>query len=286
VNAFEAFQGGMMAIIGLNFGSRLIPSLLIVSALLFFGPLSAKAAPAAQSRTTPSPQSAISPGTILPVILRSTISPERASQGQIVRGEIAQDVTLPDGTRVRKGSKIQGQIVDVSSAGAGNGAKISIRFDKVYANGRVIPMKTDLRALAGFMEVIEAEVPTMGIGEGDVYNWATTTQIGGDSVFGVGGTVASAHNTSETVGKSLMSGGVLDLLNPNEPGKCRGAIDGNNSPQALWVFSSDACGTYGLSKVTITDHGRTDPIGTFTLDLQTRKTKLQSGDAMLLRVIG
>jgi hypothetical protein len=276
----------MTATGSLNFETRFTFSFLIASALVLFGPVSTKAAPAGQTQAAPSAQSTIPPGTILPVILRTSISPEHASQGQTVRGEIAQDVPLPDGSKIRKGSKIEGQIVEVASGGTGNGAKISIRFDKVYTNGQALAMKTDLRALAGFMEVREAAEPTMGMGEGDVYNWATTTQIGGDSVFGVGGTVASAHDTSETVGKSLISGGVLDRVSPNESRNCRGAIDGNNNPQALWVFSSDACGTYGLSKVSIAHHGRTDPTGTFTLDLQSRKAKLQSGDAMLLRVIG
>jgi hypothetical protein len=98
--------------------------------------------------------------------------------------------------------------------------------------------------------------------------------------------VASAHDSSEVMGTSLISSGVLVRVSPNEAGGCRGAIDDNNNPQGLWVFSSDACGPYGLSKARITDAGRTDPIGTFTLELQTRKTKLQSEDAMLLRVIG
>jgi hypothetical protein len=271
-----------------RFGSaiRLIAYLFLVSAIALFAKPSTTPASSRQTQTASSAHFGIPPGTILPVILRSTISAEHAKQRQTVRGEIAQDVPLPGGSKIRKGSKIEGQIVDVTSTGTGRGAKVSIRFDRVYANGQVIAMKADLRALAGFMEVREAAEPTMGIGEGDDYNWATTTQIGGDSVFGVGGAVASAHNTDEIVGKSLTSGGVLGQLNPNGSGECRGATDGNNSPQALWVFSSDACGIYGLSKVTISDHGRTDPVGTFTLDLQTHKTKVQSGDAMLLRVIG
>jgi len=222
-------------------------------------------------------------GTILPVVLRTTLSAETAKQGQTVRGQIAQDVPLPNGTKISKGSKVEGQIVDVVPATSASGTKISVRFDKVYSRGQVIPMTTNLRAIAGFMEVIEAGEPTLGMGESEVYNWLTTTQIGGDSVFGVGGPVASAHDTSVIVGKSLMAGGVL--VQPSANGRCRGALDGNNHPQALWVFSSDACGTYGLSNVQITHAGRTPPIGTFTLDLQNRKTKIQSGAGLLLRVI-
>ena len=30
------------------------------------------------------------------------------------------------------------------------------------------------------MEVAAAQIPQNGVGEGDVYNWLTTTQIGGD----------------------------------------------------------------------------------------------------------
>lgn len=242
-----------------------------------------KALPAPQ--TSASEHSSIPPGTILPVILRSTISPDKAKQGEIIHGEIAQNVPLPGGSKIRKGSKVEGHVVEVVPAASGAGAKISVRFDKLYFQGQAIPITTDLRAIAGFMEVLDAGVPNEGMGEGDVGNWMTTTQIGGDSVFGVGGTVASAHDTSKAVGESLTDGGVLVQPNPNPSGRCRGALDGNDNPQALWVFSSDACGTYGLSKVSISHAGRTDPVGTVTLDLQAPKAKIQSGAGLLLRVV-
>jgi len=235
--------------------------------------------------TTASEHSPIPPGTILPVILRTTISRDKAKQGQIIHGVIAQDVPLPGGSRIRKGSKVEGQVVEVVPAGNATGTKISVRFDKVYLQGKAIPIKTDLRAIAGFMEVLGAGVPNQAIGEGDVSNWMTTRQVGGDSVFGAGGPVTSAHNATEVVGRSLISGGVLVQVQPNERANCRGALDGNDTPQALWVFSADACGTYGLSNVVIAHAGRTDPVGTITLEVQARKAKIQSGAGLLLRVI-
>jgi len=42
----------------------------------------------------------------------------------------------------------------------------------------------------------------------------------------------------------------------------------------------------GLSNVRIAHAGRTDPLGIITLDLLTRKTKIQDGAGLLLRVIG
>ena len=233
--------------------------------------------------TTATDRSAIPPGTILPVSLRTTISADKAKQGKIIHGAIAQEVPLPGGSRIPKGSKVEGHIVEVVPAGVG--ARISVRFDKLYFQGQTLPIATDLRAIAGFMAVLDAGTPNQAIGEGDVSEWMTTTQIGGDSVFGVGGVVTSAHNADEVVGKSLVSGGVLVQVQPNERASCRGALDGNNSPQALWVFSSDACGTYGLSNVSIAHAGRTGPVGTITLEVLSPKAKIQNGAGLLLQVI-
>ncbi|HYA64437.1 MAG TPA: hypothetical protein VED66_14635 [Candidatus Sulfotelmatobacter sp.] len=251
-----------------------------------FPSMRSKASPSLPAQlTTASEHSPIPPGTILPVILRTTISLEKVKQGQVIYGKIAQEVPLPGGSRIRKGSKVEGRVVAVLPAGNGTGAKISVRFDKVYLQGKTIPITTDLRAIAGFMEVLDAGTPNQAMGEGDVSNWMTTRQIGGDSVFGVGGPVTSAHNANEVVGKSLMSGGVLVQVRPNELADCRGAVNGNNAPQALWVFSSDACGTYGLLNVRIAHAGRTDPVGTITLEVQARNAKIQNGAGLLLRVI-
>jgi hypothetical protein len=228
-----------------------------------------------------SSQLSIPPGTILPIRLQTTIS-AKAKAGQIVRGAIAQDVPLAAGNeKIAKGAKVEGVIVGSVSATNGAPARVSVRFDKLYLRGETIPITTDLRALAGFMAVLEAAVPLQGTGESDVSNWLTTEQIGGDSVYGVGGKVEDAEN--HLVGKSLMGGGVL--VTTQASGKCRGQLNGNDSPQALWVFSASACGIYGLPEVSISHAGRTDPIGTFTLEVESRKAKVASGAGLLLRVI-
>jgi hypothetical protein len=238
--------------------------------------------PITEASTSVQEQS-IPPGTILPVILRNSISPANAKQGQTIRGVIAQDVPLAGGFKIHKGSKVEGQIVEVASTANGAHAKVSLQFTKVYSQGRTIPITTDLRAIAGFMAVADAAVPSgLGAGEGEVTNWLDTTQIGGDTVFGAGGEVRDSSN--ELVGKSLINGGVLVQVHANNP--CRGAVKSNESPQALWVFSANACGVYGLSNVAIAHAGRTDPVGTIVLELQSHKTKIQDGAGLLLRVIG
>jgi hypothetical protein len=260
-------------------GGRMDPSR--APSLLLISPVS----PGLPAQGTSASKTEIPAGTILPVLLGTTISPTKAKQGQIIQGQIAQDVPLPSGSKIPKGSKVEGHVVENIPAGNGMGAKISIRFDTLRFRDGVVAITTNLRAIAGFMAVLDAGIPNQAIGEGDVSNWMTTTQIGGDSVFGIGGPVTSAHNALEVIGKSPMSGGVLVELQPNASAHCRGPLDGNNSPQALWVFSSDACGTYGLLKVHIVHAGRTAPIGTVILEIQEPNAKIHSGAGLLLRVI-
>jgi hypothetical protein len=179
---------------------------------------------------------------------------------------------------------VAGRIVEIVPAPNAAGVKLSVRFDKLYVRGQSVPITTDLRAIAGFMAVLDASTPNQSMGEGDVAAWMTTTQIGGDSVFGQGGVVTSARN-GEVVGESPMGGGVLVEPHANEKGNCRGALDSSTGPQALWVFSSDACGVYGLSNVNISHAGRTDPVGTVTFDVQSHNAKIHHGAGLLLRVI-
>lgn len=222
-------------------------------------------------------------GTILPVVLRSTFSFENSKAGQIVHGQIAQTVPLPDGKRIPRGSRVEGTIVQVTPASGEGGPRLSVQFDKVKVGTQWVPMITNLRAIAGFMEIQEAQVPQEAPDQGSPHNWLPTTQIGGDAVYGVAGPVMSAHDTSEQVGKAV-NDGVLVRVSAQEASNCRAAVNGNDRPQALWVFSSDACGVYGIEKLKIAHAGRTDPKGVIVLVSEKGKLKLRSGDGLLLRV--
>jgi hypothetical protein len=230
-------------------------------------------------------QPKIPPGTILPVRLRTTLDPKNLKQGQAIRGGIAQEVPLSGSTKIPKGSRVEGHVVAVTPAEHEAKARISIRFDKLYLHGEAIPITTNLRAIAGFMDVEEAVLPDSGPGEGDVARWLDTTQIGGDRVYGVGGPVTSAQDSSFVVGKSV-NDGVLVRVRRKDGTKCRGPMDGNNNPQALWVFSSDACGVYGISNLYIVHAGRSEPVGTIVLEMQGHGAKIRGAAGMLLRVIG
>jgi hypothetical protein len=240
---------------------------------------------AVQSVKADSGAIAIPSGTILPIRLTSTISSATCKPGQVITGRIMQNVLLASGGKIKEGSKILGHIVEVTPATAGAQARVSFQFDKLVFSNQTITILTNLRAIAGFMEVLYAETPTTAPGEGDNFYALTTVQVGGDVVYGVGGPVTTADNSDQVVGKAGVDG-VFGQVRAKEGTRCRGTIDGNDSPQALWVFSSDACGAYGLEHISIAHAGRTDPTGVIVLTSNNAKLKIPGGAGMLLRVTG
>jgi len=257
-------------------------ALLILASLSCAHPLT-RPAQSVRSETPDKSRYAIPPGTILPVRLNSTISSAKSKPGQFITGRIMQDVPLSSEIRIKQGSKVVGNIVEVTPASAGKPATISLRFDKLVSGHQEIPITTSLRAIAGFMRINEAQTPPIGPGESDVYRWLTTVQVGGDVVYGEGGPVTTHNDPNDVVGKAV-TGGVLSQVRANEAAKCRGATDGDEAPQALWVFSSDACGTYGLEHIRIVSAGRSGPAGVIAFSSDKRNVKIPGGAGMLLRV--
>jgi hypothetical protein len=143
-------------------------------------------------------------------------------------------------------------------------------------------MTTNLRALATMMDVSEAQIPESGPDRGtSEYSW-TTDQIGGEVDYRGGGAIVHA---AEIVGYSVPNG-VLVRVSPKPGQKCRDEVDGNDQLQALWIFSSDACGLYDLPNLSLTHAGRTEPVGQITMRSNKGNVEIRGGSGMLLRVIG
>lgn len=234
--------------------------------------------PSPTTQESPTNDVTIPPGTILPVRLNS-LSSEKNKPGDVIKARIMQDVPLENGRKLRVGSSVLGRVVDVQSASSGR-ATLAIEFDSVVHGKERIPVRTHLRAVASTLEVEFAQIPPIGPSESDVYDWLPTTQIGGEVVYGKGGEVT---NGDRVVGRSV-NDGILAQPGSKEGSECRGPVEGNDRPQAFWVFSSDACGVYGFSKLTIGQTGRTDPQGKIVLGSEHGPVKIRSGSGMLLRV--
>jgi hypothetical protein len=220
--------------------------------------------------------------TILPVILNHGFSTKNAHGGQAIAGRIAQDVPLPNGGKLASGAKVRGTILSVSAAGKKGSAEISFRFSEIEFRHRTIPIVANLRALASFMEVQYAQTPEAPPGFGTPYRWATTDQIGGDVKYGVDGPVTDS--AGETIGRGTDEGVLVRVTKPSGSA-CRGDLEGTDRLQALWVFSSDACGVYGMPGVKIRHAGRTEPSGEIVLSSDTGEVNVRAGAGLLLRLI-
>jgi hypothetical protein len=222
--------------------------------------------------------SSVPDGTVLPARLNSTLSSKNSKTGQTVTARIMQDVPLRDLAKIPEGALIAGHVTGVIPASNGIGGSISVRFDFLKMPHEQIALTTHLRAIASFMAVEGAQVPLMGGDRGTSQATWTTVQIGGEVVYRGGGHVEGKFGR---VGEPVYDG-VLSHLNPNPDGNC-GASDAGDLPQALWVFSSDACGPYGLTNLIVAHTGRTSPAGEITLRSSKGDVSVHSGAGLLLR---
>jgi len=205
----------------------------------------------------------ITPGTVLPVMLVTPINSATSKPGQRIVGKIMEDIPLPDNGRVPNGTTVIGEVVAVTAATKEQGARLSFRITRLEYRDARAEIKSNLRALASDIFVRSALIPISGTRDYAVEGWATELIGGG-------------------VGNSAYGGGLTPLIGTPP---CRGAVEDNTNPQALWVFSPSACGIYGFrDRISIAHAGRTEPTGEITLAATKGNIKLASRTGMLIRV--
>lgn len=226
-------------------------------------------------------QDLVPPGTIIPIRLNSSFSLE-TKPGRTITARVMQDVPLPRGGKVREGAKVIGHVINVTPPSNGVNGRVSFVFDKLMVAKQYVPITTNLRAMASFVEVEDAQLPDTGPDRGTPESAWTTVLVGGDINYRGGGPVMEGSNV---VGKPTLDGVLIQVT--SKPGAgCRATIDGNDRLQALWVFSSDACGMFGFPSISIVHAGRTDPIGEIVLTSHGKNLRISSGSGILLRVTG
>ena len=248
----------------------MIAVLLIVASPVLFAQASGAIPSSLQSASGTMP-----PGTILPVRLDNTLRVGHARPGDRVQATVMQSVP---GTRLRRGAHLLGEVVAVTPAPH---PSLTLRFTELRLRHGAVPVAVNLRAMASLLEVEEAETPEDMAMRGTVPQNATTRQIGGQQVYRGGGPVAEGMTP---VGKPVAYGMVAQPL--TRPGKsCRAEVSENRTPQAFWVFSSDACGLFGYRGLRIEHAGRTAPSGQIVFTSSGHRLVLQSGSGLLLRVL-
>jgi len=226
-------------------------------------------------------QATIPAGTILPVTLTSGIS-AHARPGNAIEAKIMQDVPLPGGAWIRAGSRVFGTVVTVVQAKNGSGPELTLQFNKlVLRNGKTVPVTTSLRALASYVEVEAAQIPDTGSDRATPEEDRTTVLIGGDVDYRGGGPVMEG---ATAVGRPTANG-VLSEVSAKPGSPCEGETGTALGLQALWVFSADACGVYGMPHIAIQHMGRSSN-GQFVLTGDAgQSVKIAKGTGMLLTVL-
>ena len=220
-------------------------------------------------------------GTAVPVMLNSTLDARKNRPGQEISARVMQNVLLPDGGRIPARSRVLGHILQVSRPTSTSGSRLVCKFDRILVRGHSVPLTAALRALASMMDVYEAQMPTNAWADygTSVSDW-NTIQVGGDAVYRGSGQVLADNRV---VGSLTIGGDVTAKLAAMPDRGCRGAIDGNDREQALWIFSTSACGAYGFRDLQIAHAGRTDPIGEIWLQ-SSGNVHVRGGSGLLLRV--
>jgi hypothetical protein len=218
-------------------------------------------------------------GTTLPVMLSSTLDAKKDAPGRKISGRVMQEVRLPDGTSIPIGSHIVGHVLQVNTTSP---SRLVVKFDTLNSRGHSVPLTTSLRAVASMSDVFEAQLPTNNFDEYGTTpaDW-TTIQVGGDAVYRGSGHVVSPDN--RVVGSATVGGDVTAKLVAVPERGCRGAIEGNDREQALWIFSPSACGAYGFHDLRVAHAGRTNPLGEIALESPTN-VQVRGGSGLLLMV--
>lgn len=214
-------------------------------------------------------------GTALPVELGSSLNAKNSKPGQKIEGKLMQEVMLAD-TRLKSGSHVTGHIISVTRPGA-SGARIVLQFDQLQDEHQVIPLHVGVRALASSQNVFNAGLPVDASSSSESSQEWVTKQVGGEYVFRGRGYVSSDQGK---VGKWSGSGvwGSLPAV-----GDCP-AGDNTNPQQALWIFSTTACGAYGFEHTKLEQSGLTPPLGQITLS-SPKDIDLRGGTGWLLVVV-
>ena len=218
-------------------------------------------------------------GTLLPVMLGSSLDSNKSKPGEKISAKLKQDVPLPDGGTVKAGMEIVGHIVAVKRGAAGANAQVVFVFDHVRLDGQDRSITTSLRALASMMAVFQARQPMNSVAMDSSSTWDyNTRQVGGDVVYGRkdvrsgDGVVAMTPEPGWVVG--------IPLGNPTEG--C--PTPENKNLQAFWIFSTNACGVYGEEGMQISRQPADTKDGQITLTAS-KHVLVRGGSGLLLTVL-
>jgi len=224
------------------------------------------------------PVQALPPGTLLPLMLNTTINSGKSKPGEKLTAKLKQDLPLDSGD-IKAGAEVSGRVVSVKRGGAGAPATVVVVFDLIRINGQEFPITTNMRALASMQAVYQARLPINSVAPDGNSVWDyNTRQVGGEIVYGRNGVRSDAG----IVGMVPEPGWVIAVPRGNPEAGCDAPE--NKHMQAFWVFSTNACGVYGDEDLKIARHADDPKTGQITLT-DPKKVAVRGGAGLLLTVM-
>ena len=215
-------------------------------------------------------------GTVIPVMLNTSLNASKDGAGKNIEGKVMQDVLTPLGFTISKGSKVTGQIVSAGKSG-GSDSTLVLKFDSIQDHGRTVPLTAAVLAIASMQSVAQAQAPINSNPDMLPASSWTTRQIGGDVVSRSQRKVGTPGGLT---GTWVEDSSVIIKLTPNADAGCPGG-PGYDRPQSVWIFSSSACGTYDLGNARIASSGAAPPLGNVSISSD-RNLQIRGGSGWLL----
>ncbi len=190
-------------------------------------------------------------GTALTVMLSTSVNAKSAKANQKIEGKLMKEISLTGGAKLKSGARVTGHVVSVSKPKS-SGSHIVVQFDQLQDGHLTIPLHVSLRAMASSQNVFQAGLPIDASSTSESSQEWVTGQVGGDVVFRGRGYVASDQGRVGLYSGAGVGGKLAAVDNcPAESG---------NPQQALWIFSTTACGVYGFEHTKLDHSGLTPPL--------------------------
>ena len=227
--------------------------------------------------------------TAVPIVFTRGIDASKAKPGDMIATKTIQEVFLPNGSEIPKGTTILGHVTDARSFSFDPApyaiqqpSVLSIHFDAVLTKDGTTKAIMSVRALADWSDSEDAMRP-QPTDEHDIVG--TMFLIGGDSYRADEKSVTSQDG--DIVGYSRKGGVFARLLQSEYTSRyshfeCEGSGD---AEQSVGIFSPSACGLYGLQDVYMADNGLGEDLGTFRLESRRHTVKLYAQSTALLQII-
>lgn len=225
--------------------------------------------------------------TTLPVSFVTNLEAGKNKVNDPVRARTLQEVLLPDGTHIPKGTVLVGHVTqsiplhfDQTPYAVQKPSLLAIHFDRIELRDASLPVNLGVRAIAGSFAVEDASRP---FNTTELQMTGPMIQVGGDTYWPPDNKV---HSRSGDIVAYLRKEGVFARPMVAEANNAVSGLscDAVSQEQAVSIFSASACGLYGMTDDVLESNG-TDGSGTFVVASSRASVFLLAHSAALLEVL-